>query len=271
MNRTEQSPRQARVSKKASSNKDSGIDRVDVDLAERATPKEEAMNRLLDKAAKGRSGTIVSAGGIVVIETIPGKGHTRFLNKDEQAARIGDKNNSSANTPDKIIESRVAKILDELHLPFDYQSSLHRKIVDLVQSSVSEALERQTAPDALSPSGDVASLPVQAPEIYGGMRGPETPPEFVKRVYAPWLGHGLDRAHIKHLDPTLYQAINNWSRKNEWPADVDLPTRSEQTQRTIEQLKQQAPEGRIGKVLGNFTAREAQRIRSALHRDRQKQ
>lgn len=114
-------------------------------------------------------------------------------------------------------------------------------------------------------------LPTEAPEIYQGLRGPESPPEFVKRVYAPWLGQGLDRAHIKHLDPTLYQSINNWSRKNEWPADVDLPTRSEQTQRTIEQLKQQAPEGRIGKVLGNFTAREAQRIRSALHRDRQKQ
>lgn len=122
-------------------------------------------------------------------------------------------------------------------------------------------------------SSNVAAkeLPTEAPEIYQGLRGPESPPEFVKRVYAPWLGQGLDRAHIKHLDATLYQSINNWSRKNEWPADVDLPTRSEQTQRTIEQLKQQAPEGRIGKVLGNFTAREAQRIRSALHRDRQKQ
>lgn len=114
-------------------------------------------------------------------------------------------------------------------------------------------------------------LPTEAPEIYQGLRGPESPPEFVKRVYAPWLGQGLDRAHIKHLDSTLYQGIMNWSRKNEWPADVDLPTRAEQTQRTIAQLRATAPDGQLGKVLGNFTAREAQRIRSALHRDRQKQ
>lgn len=266
MSRAEQSPGQARGSKKASSNKDSGIDRVDVDLAERATPKEEAMNRLLDKEANGRSGTIVSAGGIVVIERIPGKGHTRFLNKDEQAARIGDKNNSSAINPDKLIESRVAKILDELHLPFSYQSPLHRKIVDLVQLSVSEALERQAAPDALSPSGHIASLPVQAPEIYGGLRGPETPPEFVKRVYAPWLGQGLDRAHIKHLDPKLYTAIDNWTRKpgNEWPADVDLPTRAEQNQRILN-----GGEAAIRQHLGKFTGaellREAARLQAVGH------
>lgn len=240
------------------------IDRVEVDLAERATPKEEAMNRLLDKAAKGRSGTIVSAGGIVVIETIPGKGHTRFLSKDEQAARIGDKNNSSAITPDKLIESRVAKILDELHLPFSYQSPLHRKIVDLVQLSVSEALERQAAPDALSPSGHVASLPVQAPEIYGGLRGPETPPEFVKRVYAPWLGQGLDRAHIKHLDPKLYTAIDNWTRKpgNEWPADVDLPTRGEQNRRVLEGGPE-AVRTHLGRFTGAELLREAERLRAS--------
>lgn len=118
----------------------------------------------------------------------------------------------------------------------------------------------------------VPALPNEAPEIYGGLRGLETPPEFVKRVYAPWLGHGLDRAHIKHLDPKLYTAIDNWTRKpgNEWPADVDLPTRGEQTRRTIEQLKQEAPDGRIGKVLGDFTAREAQRIRAAVRRQEKK-
>lgn len=115
-------------------------------------------------------------------------------------------------------------------------------------------------------------LPTEAPEIYQGLRGPETPPEFVKRVYAPWLGQGLDRAHIKHLDPKLYTAIDNWTRKpgNQWPADVDLPTRGEQTRRTIDQLKQEAPDGRIGKVLGDFTAREAQRIRAAVRRQEQK-
>ena len=48
----------------------------------------------------------------------------------------------------------------------------------------------------LSPSGDGAAtgtsieLPSAAPETYQGLAGPETPPEFVQRVYV----HGLARA-----------------------------------------------------------------------------
>lgn len=112
------------------------------------------------------------------------------------------------------------------------------------------------------------TLPTEAPEIYQGLRGPETPPAFVKRVYGPWLGQGLDRAHIRHLDPTLSTAINNWLSRpgNEWPADVDLPTRGEQNRRMVEQLRAEAPDGRIGKVIGDFTAREAQRVRSAARK-----
>ena len=80
------------------------------------------------------------------------------------------------------------------------------------------------------------ALPTAAPEIYEGLRGPETPPEFVKRVYRPWLGQGLTRAHIRALDPTLYEAIRNWSRRNEWPVEVDLPTRSERASRWVDRV-----------------------------------
>lgn len=150
-----------------------------------------------------------------------------------------------------------------------------KEISRLVLNAFIKPLKRELAAAANSVGSDddvSCSLPQTAPEIYQGLRGPETPPEFVKRVYAPWLGQGLDRAHIKHLDPKLYTAIDNWSRKpgNEWPADVDLPTRGEQTRRTIDHLKTEAPDGKLGKVLGTFTAREAQRIRSAIQRDRQK-
>ena len=109
-------------------------------------------------------------------------------------------------------------------------------------------------------------LPTTAPERYQGLRGPESPPEFVKRVYGDWLGKGLDRAHIRNLDHSLSTAIDNWSRKNEWPEDIDLPTRSEQNRRVVERLRAQAPGGDISKVIGEFTLREAERIRAASRR-----
>lgn len=112
------------------------------------------------------------------------------------------------------------------------------------------------------------ALPTEAPETYQGLRGPETPPAFVQRVYGPWLGHGLTRAHIRTLDSKLYDAINNWTSRpgNEWPAEVDLPTKAEQNTRDLETLRATAADGQIGRVLGDFTAREAGRIRSALQR-----
>lgn len=82
-------------------------------------------------------------------------------------------------------------------------------------------------------------LPTAAPEFYVGLRGPETPPEFVQRVYKPWLGQGLTRAHLAKLDPKLYTAINNWLSRpgNVWPDDVDLPTKSEHTSRLIDKVQ----------------------------------
>ncbi len=122
--------------------------------------------------------------------------------------------------------------------------------------------------ETISPRADGMPLPTTAPEIYSGLRGPESPPQFVMRVYQPWLGHGLDRAHIRQLDPKLYTAINNWLSRpsNVWPEDVELPTREEQNRRMIDQLRSEAPDGQIGKVLGDFTSREAMRIRSVMQR-----
>lgn len=108
------------------------------------------------------------------------------------------------------------------------------------------------------------SLPKDAPEKYQGLRSPETPPTFVKRVYGPWLGHGLDRGHIRQLDPTLYQAIVNWSRRNKWPTEIDLPTRSQQIDRKLERLQ-------AGEAVGDFTLREMQRTAAALQRRRERQ
>ena len=108
-----------------------------------------------------------------------------------------------------------------------------------------------------------SAMPEAAPETYQGLRGPESPPEFVQRVYGPWLGQGLTRAHVRKLDPGLYQAINNWSRKNEWPADVDLPTLKEQNDRWVDRVKN------VG--AGDISHTEAMRLAGVMQRRQPKQ
>lgn len=108
------------------------------------------------------------------------------------------------------------------------------------------------------------SLPTEAPEKYQGLRGPETPPAFVQRVYGEWLGQGLTRAHIRTLDPKLYEGINNWLSRpsNEWPADVDLPTLKEQNDRDFAAMAASDTQG----IIGKFTGKEALRLGAAIAR-----
>lgn len=108
-------------------------------------------------------------------------------------------------------------------------------------------------------------LPTKAPEAYQGLRGPETPPEFVQRVYGEWLGHGLTKAHIRKLDPKLAVAINNWLSRpgNEWPADVDLPTLKEQNDRWVDRAREQGPTVNLGP---EASLRDYHRLTSAIGR-----
>jgi hypothetical protein len=116
-------------------------------------------------------------------------------------------------------------------------------------------------------------LPTEAPEIYQGLRGPETPPQFVQRVYGEWLGHGLTRAHIRNLDPKLYTAIDNWLKKPgcEWPADVDLPTLKEQNSRWAERVQSEGLANVLGDASPSFALKEAARLNGVLQRRREKQ
>lgn len=117
-----------------------------------------------------------------------------------------------------------------------------------------------------------AVLPPEAPEKYQGLRGPETPPAFVQRVYGEWLGHGLTRAHIRKLDPKLYDAINNWLSRpgNEWPADVDLPTLKELNDRWADRIQKEgfAPVSSEGEP--GFALREIDRLRGVIQRRQEK-
>ena len=116
---------------------------------------------------------------------------------------------------------------------------------------------------AISPAAslDVAnhvSLPAEAPEIYTGIRSGEAPPDFIRRVYAPWVGNGLTKADLRKLDPGLYRALYNWvGRGNALPDDLPLPTRQEANDKLVEGFIENS-----GKPL-NAVLAEARRIESA--------
>jgi hypothetical protein len=65
----------------------------------------------------------------------------------------------------------------------------------------------------------------------------ESPIDFIRRDYSPWLGKGLTRADIRRLDKSLYAALTNWlSEHKKLPEDVDLPTKKQMNDRIVEQL-----------------------------------
>lgn len=72
----------------------------------------------------------------------------------------------------------------------------------------------------------------------------DTPPDFIRRHYGPWLGNGLTRADIRRLDPPLYMALANWLRHNELPTDLDLPTLKEENDRWVERARSEGQTGR---------------------------
>ena len=71
------------------------------------------------------------------------------------------------------------------------------------------AAEYDKSSAATKPS---AALPDAAPELWSkrDLNLRENAPQFIRRVYGPWLGHGLTRKHIKAHDPELYRALSVW-------------------------------------------------------------
>lgn len=125
------------------------------------------------------------------------------------------------------------------------------------------------------------ALPTEAPRTWdkakaeakaAGERWTTTPPDFIRETYGPWLGKGFTRKHLGQLDPKLYRALYNWlgNPANEMPADLDLPTIGEENTRMIEELTSKMPGANPREVVGDFTLREAERLRAAILR-RQKE
>jgi hypothetical protein len=91
---------------------------------------------------------------------------------------------------------------------------------------------------AADPSEDgSSSIPSHAPATWLARKDrSESPVDFIRREYGPWLGQGISRPDIKRLDKSLYDALCNWlSKHGPMPNDVDLPTKKEMNDRKLQE------------------------------------
>lgn len=131
--------------------------------------------------------------------------------------------------PGKLEISDINKAIDALVEAFNrYQIS-----DDYVKGKLSELTDR------LFPSKP--SLPTVAPELYADRQDrKENPVDFIKRVYGPYIGNGLDRPTLLHLDKQLYHGLNQWRIKHGLPEGLDLPTKSDLVTKELETLGHEA-------------------------------
>lgn len=75
--------------------------------------------------------------------------------------------------------------------------------------------------DALDPG------PVNPSELWANRPGrKENPIVFIRRVYAPWIGRGLNRAQIRAADRPLYRALGVWLHRHPDETFDEVPPRS---------------------------------------------
>lgn len=156
------------------------------------------------------------------------------------------------------VEERVKRLEDYLKLPDSrsFSSVVFTVFPELKSIDVSAA--EQSKSDLNAPP----LAPEKAPALWPHDKQPgDTPPAFIQRNYAPWLGRGLSRPDLKRLDRPLYVALSNWLRTNQMPADLDLPTLKEANDRATQRI-----EAGDRSIVGNMTAREAMRLGAALSR-----
>lgn len=116
---------------------------------------------------------------------------------------------------------------------------------------------RFAAPSASSPP---QNIPTDPPAKWVDRTSrEETPVDFIRREYFPWLGKGLTSAHIRRLDISLYEALKRWVRTNGPVPNFDLPTKKEMIDRRIS-------EGTEFKIVYSPEQREKLRLYQALRR-----
>ena len=130
---------------------------------------------------------------------------------------------------------------------------------------INEILEEVDHQSVIQP----VSLPDKPPQLWLKDRRPdETPPEFITRVYKPYLGKGLTRAffHQPGQDNSLYNALNKWLGKNPAPPDFDLPTKPEANNRKLQDMGIPTASGFSRQAALSLQTREEHRLYLAARR-----
>jgi hypothetical protein len=156
--------------------------------------------------------------------------------------------------PDKIV-SRIVSLLDEV-------AELMRRDPGIDRRALEYLIQLQSRIRLISSFGSQSSvLPSRPPTKWLDRADrKESPIDFIRREYSPWLGKGLSRPFIRKLDKSLYAALCNWISENgDLPEDIDLPTRKQLNDRRLEE---------VGYASGGASAeqREALRLYQAARR-----
>lgn len=99
------------------------------------------------------------------------------------------------------------------------------------------------------PDKNAAKLPTDRPKYNdrkNNDRDPQDrklkPPYYIEKYYPEYLDGTTIRTDFKHpdVDPPLYEALKNWLKKNDMPAHINLPTRSERVDREVAEFDKSA-------------------------------
>jgi hypothetical protein len=117
-------------------------------------------------------------------------------------------------------EKNLAKYIATLFPNLQFVEHAHEQ--EVVRSPSETASNGKTA---RAIEVDRIQLPSSAPALWkvDKLAG-DTPPEFIKRVYAKWLGNGLTIADLRKLDPSLVRALAHHEKQGRLiPDGFDLP------------------------------------------------
>lgn len=90
-------------------------------------------------------------------------------------------------------------------------------LLKLFATPAEELSKLSVSAEEKAKASEAPPLPTRAPERWpaNASKRTETPPEFVVRVYGPWMAAGvLTRPYLKRLDPPLFSSLDNWLKNN---------------------------------------------------------
>lgn len=155
-----------------------------------------------------------------VAETAPSS-YTQLVNKE---VSLSDLLNS--------LSEFLKQNPDQWPAAHDGVSSLLTPFSSINSAASKDAASRPTSPARANP------LPTEPPERWADrdLNRRENAVQFLRRVYAPWIGKGLTRRDIRGLDRDLYRAMAVWLHRHPEESLEDFPDERARIDKIYERL-----------------------------------